>query len=84
MANEQENAQIKRYPRFDGFGLDETLGEGFVALSVPLSFLRSSIDTPSVVVCYLSGIRLLFVRYLFGREPDKYRTSAALIPHKTA
>ena len=43
---------------------------------------RCSFGVPSIVARYSSAICSLFVRYLFGLEPDKYRTSNAHVPDK--
>lgn len=43
---------------------------------------RCSFGVPSIVARYSSAICSLFVRYLFGPEPDKYRTSNAHVPDK--
>ena len=50
---------------------------------VPSVHLRRSLGVPPIVARYSSAICSLFVRYLFGPEPDKYRTSTARIPDKT-
>ena len=50
-----------------------------VVLSI---FLRCTFGVPHIVARYSSAIRPLFVRYLFGSEPDKYRTSNAHVPNK--
>ena len=43
---------------------------------------QCSFGVPSIVARYPSAICSLFVRYLFGPEPDKYRTSNAHVPDK--
>ena len=49
---------------------------------VPSVYFRRSFGEPPIVARYSSAICSLFVRYLFGPEPDKYRTSTASIPDK--
>ena len=44
---------------------------------------QCSFGVPSIVARYPSAICSLFVRYLFGPEPDKYRTSNAHVPDKS-
>ena len=49
---------------------------------VPSVHLRRSLGVPPIVARYSSAICSLFVRYLFGSEPDKYRTTTVRIPDK--